>query len=91
MPKLSKMSNEEVETLKKNKSGQSERERIRQQYMEYLKTFQVGDWVSVELEEGEKKLNVRNRLKSAAKELGYTLKFVRSKNNLKFEIQKAEE
>lgn len=88
MPKLTKMSDVEVESLKKSKSGQSERERIRQQYTEYLNKFQPGDWVSVDLEESENRQTVRNRLKTAAKELGYDLSFVRSKSGLKFEIQK---
>ncbi len=90
MPKLAKMTNEQIEALQKKPSGPNERERTRQQYIEYLKSFKPGDWVSVELEEGEKKQNVRNRLKTAAKELGYNLNFVRTKDGIKFEIQKAE-
>ncbi len=90
MPKLSKMSEDEVKALTTKKSTQSEREMIRQQYLDYLKNFKPGDWVSVELEEGEKRQTVKNRLKTAAKELGYNLNFSRSRGPLKFEVQKAE-
>jgi hypothetical protein len=90
MPTLTKMSDEEVEALTTKKSGPSERARIRQQYIDYLKEFKPGDWVSVELQEGEKRQTVRNRLLAAAKELGYDLKITRSRGNLRFEIQSAE-
>lgn len=89
MPKLTKLSAEEVEALKKKKSGLSDRERIRQQYIDYLKTFNAGDWVVVALEEGERRQTVKNRLKTAANQLGYNLNFIRSRSDLKFEIQKA--
>jgi ribosomal protein L21E len=88
MAKFTKMSTEEVNSLKSRKPGQSEREKTRQQYIEYLKSFTPGDWVSVDLEEAEKAQTVRNRLKSAAKEIGYDLKFIRTKNGIRFEIQK---
>jgi hypothetical protein len=90
VPKLTKMSSDEVEGLKKKKSGQNERQRTRQQYIAYLKNFNPGDWVSVELEESEKRQTIKNRLKNAAKDVGYNLNFMRTRNGLKFEIQKAE-
>ncbi len=89
MPKLTKLSTEEVEALKKKKSGLSDRERIRQQYIDYLKNFNAGDWVVVALEAGERRQTIKNRLKTAANQLGYNLNFIRSRNDLKFEIQKA--
>ncbi len=90
MPKFTKMSNEDVEAMKRKKSGQNERERTRQQYVAYLKNFNPGDWVAVELEGEEKRQTIKNRLKNAAKTLGYNLNFQRTRNGLKFEIQKAE-
>jgi hypothetical protein len=89
MPKLTKLSVEEVEAMKAKKSGQSERGRIRQQYVDYLKGYQPGDWVSVEMEMGEKRQTVKNRLVAAAKELDYKLNFVRSRGSLRFEVQRA--
>ncbi|HHM24052.1 MAG TPA: hypothetical protein ENJ23_03335 [Bacteroidetes bacterium] len=55
------------------------REQIRQQYREYLKQLKPGDWAAIELEEGERKLTVRNRLKRAAQDLGIELEFRRSR------------
>ncbi len=91
MPKLTKLNSEEIEAMKKKKSGLSERAKIRQEYVDYLNTFQPGDWVSVELDDGDKRQTVRNRLKTAAKELGYHLNFMRTRNNLIFEIQRPSE
>jgi len=88
MPKLSKMSEEEVNAIKRKRAGESERSRIRQQYVNYLKEYKPGDWVSVELEPGEKRQTVKNRLKAAAKELDYHLNFTRSRGGLRFEVQK---
>jgi hypothetical protein len=90
MPKLIKLSEEDVEALKKKKTGQNEREKTRQQYVAYLKNFNPGDWVAVDLEQGEKRQTVKNRLKNAAKNVGYDLNFIRTRSGLKFEIKKGE-
>ena len=82
MVKIRKLTEEEIEKLTRPKGarqGPSQRELIRQQYRQYLEGLKPGDWAAVELEEGEKKLTVRNRLKRAAKELGYELEFKRSR------------
>ncbi len=89
MPTLTKMSNEQVEALNKKKSNQSERAMVRQQYADMLKDFHAGDWVSVELDRGEKRQTVKNRLKAAAKELGYNLSFTRSRGAIRFEVRKS--
>ncbi len=89
MPKLTKLSIEEIEALKKPRSGPSQREIIRKRYMDHLNQFKPGDWISVELEQGESRQTVKNRLKAAAKELGFELNFIRTRNGIKFEIQKA--
>lgn len=91
MPTLNKMNSDEIEALKKKKSGLSERAKTRQEYIEKLNKFQPGDWISVDLNEGDKRQTVRNRLKTAAKELGYHLNFMRTRNNLIFEIQNSTE
>ena len=82
MPKVRKPTDEEIEKLTRPRvarQGPSQRELIRQQYRQYLQDLQSGDWVAVELEEGERKLTVRNRLKRAAAELGMELEFRRSR------------
>ncbi|MCL4559918.1 MAG: hypothetical protein M1281_04785 [Chloroflexi bacterium] len=88
MPKLTKLTNDEIESLIKPRSHPSQREIIRKQFIEYLNKYKPGDWISVDLEEGETRQTVKNRLKSAAKELGWQLNFLRTRNDIKFEIQK---
>lgn len=90
MPKLTRMSEDEVQALTTRKPKENERQKIRQEYTEYLKGFKPGDWVSVELEEGEKRQTVKNRLKAAGKELGYNLNFSRTRGALRFEVQREE-
>ncbi len=95
MPNVRKLTEEEVEKLVKPKmkrQGPSQRELIRQQYRSYLEGLQPGDWAAVELEEGERKLTVRNRLRRAAKELGVELIFRRSRGPvLYFQVTKPTE
>ncbi len=89
MVTMRKMTDEEVQALKNKKGGVSERAKMRQEYREYLGKFSAGDWVTVDLEDGEKRSTVRNRLLSAAKDLGFKLNFSRSREGIRFEIQKA--
>ncbi|MDZ7374274.1 MAG: hypothetical protein ONB23_09930 [candidate division KSB1 bacterium] len=82
MPKVRKLTDEEIARLlrpRARRQGPSRREMIRQQYRQYLEDLQPGDWVAVELEEGERKLTVRNRLKRAAADLGLALEFRRAR------------
>ncbi len=90
MPEFKKLSEEEVESIKarRGRKGPSKREQIRKQYREYLSQFSPGDWVEVRLKEGEKRLTVRNRLKRAAEEMGYELRFMRTRGAIRFEIRK---
>ena len=46
MPTLNKMNSDEIEALKKKKSGLSERAKTRQEYIEKLNKFQPGDWTT---------------------------------------------
>jgi hypothetical protein len=48
-PKLTRMSEDEVQALTTRKPKQSEREKIRQEYTDDLKNFKPGDWVSNEI------------------------------------------
>ncbi len=88
MPKFSRLSDTEIEKLMKRnkKDGVSQRQQTRQSYIDYLSKFKPGDWISVELEEGENKQTVRNRLLRAAKTLGWKLNFIRSRGPIRFEI-----
>jgi len=94
MPKIRKLTEEEVEKLirpKVKRQGPSQRELIRQQYRGYLEGLKPGEWAALELEEGERKLTVRNRLKRAAQELGVELVFRRSRGPvIYFQIAKGE-
>ncbi len=82
MPKLNKLSSEEVQQLVRQlerRRAQGKRAEVRRQYREYLGGFRVGDWVSVELEDGENRVTVKSRMERAAKELGYRLQFIRTR------------
>jgi transcriptional regulator len=82
------MTEEDVEILlgKRQRKGLNQREAVRQQYIEYLKQYQPGEWVLVELQEGEQRVTIKNRLIKAADEIGYELKFARSRGTIKFEV-----
>lgn len=88
MPKFVKMEQSEVDQLmaKKTPKAPGARAAVRQQYRDYLKTYKPGDWVSVEIEEGENRITVKNRLIAAAKESGLKLSFLRSRGPIKFQI-----
>jgi len=88
MPVFTKMTEEDVKSLleKKQKKEPNQREIVRQQYLDYLKQYKAGDWVSVKLDEGENRITTKNRLNKAAGELGWELQFVRSRGSLKFQI-----
>ncbi len=88
MPKFSRLSNDEIEKIMKRnkKGGVSQRQQTRQEYVDYLKEYKPGDWVSVDLGSGENKQTVRNRLLRAAKTLGWKLNFVCSRGPIRFEI-----
>jgi hypothetical protein len=91
MPKLNKMTEDQIKDItEKPAKKESQRQIIRKQYLELMKGYHPGEWVSVELEEGENRTSVRNRLLAAAKELGWTLAFRRtSGGKITFEIKKA--
>ncbi len=92
MPKFTRLSDEQVEKLMKRskKGGDSQRQITRQQYVDYLKQYKPGEWISVDLDAEENKQTVRNRLMRAAKTLGWKLNFVRSRGPIRFQIQHSE-
>ncbi len=82
MAKFKKLDKETANALfEKPERGKAakERERIRQEYRNYLSQLAVGEGGELLLEEGEKKTTIRNRLNRAAKELGMKLEYKRTR------------
>lgn len=79
MPSVRKLTVEEVEALEvKQNKGSNARSEIAQQYDQFLIEFGPNEHGEVELEEGDNKLNIRNRLRAAAERRGLKLEFIRS-------------
>ena len=85
MPEFRKMTNDEIKDLTTPKR-KSELGGIQQEYIEFLKEFKKGDWVSVRLKTGENRLNVKNRIMAASKRLGYALHFSRKNGDIRFQV-----
>jgi hypothetical protein len=64
MPQVRKLAPEEVQTIENKGKGQ--RKLIEEQYDAFLSEYEVGDYGEAELDEDEKRLTVRNRLRAAA-------------------------
>lgn len=79
MPTIRKLSVEEVQKIEKKTKGQ--RRMTEEQYDTFLEGYDIGDYGEAELEEGEKRITVRNRLKAAAERRGLTLQFRRTQGN----------
>src|SRR3954471_11264015 len=79
MPIVRKLTAEEVAALevKRNKGGEA-RSAIAAQYDQFLIEFQPNELGEVTLDEGERKLNIRNRLRAAAERQGLKLEFIRT-------------
>lgn len=85
MPKMRKLSVDEVKTIERKTKGQ--RKVVEEQYDAFLTDYALGDYGEAELEEGEKRITVRNRLKAAALRQGVGLAFRRTKGDtLRFHI-----
>ena len=79
MPVVRKLTPEEVEALKRKTSkGNRARSEIARQYDQFLIEFESNELGEVQLEESENKLNIRNRLRSAAERRGLKLEFIRT-------------
>jgi hypothetical protein len=76
MPTVRKLTAEEVEALERK--GDSVRTEIAQQYDQFLIEFGPNQHGEVALDEGDSRLNIRNRLKSAAERRGLKLEFIRT-------------
>jgi hypothetical protein len=85
MPVVRKLSVEEVRTLEKRVKGQ--RKIIEEEYDSFLGEYGEGDYGEAELNPGENRVTVRNRLKAAAGRRDLELDFKRTKGNvLRFRV-----
>ena len=85
MPTVRKLAPEEVQTIE-NK-GKGLRKLTEEQYDRFLADYDAGDYGEAELDEDEKRLTVRNRLKAAATRRGYGIEFKRTTGNiLRFKV-----
>jgi hypothetical protein len=79
MPIVRKLTAEEVEELeRKTSKGDNARSEIAQQYDQFLIEFGPNEHGEVMLDEGDSRLNIRNRLKAAAERRGLKLEFIRT-------------
>lgn len=85
MPKVRKLSVDEVRTIEHKNKGQ--RKVVEELYDTFLDGYNVGDYGEAELESGEKRITVRNRLKAAAARRQVNLEFRRTKGDtLRFRV-----
>jgi hypothetical protein len=80
MPKYRKLTVDEVQKMKSATGG--ERARVREEYRGYLEGLNPGEGGELELDEKEKKITIKNRLKRAAEDLGVDLEFRRTGENV---------
>jgi hypothetical protein len=85
MPNFRKLEPEEVKAYQDK--GKGERKLIEEQYDAILGDYQIGDYGEGVLDNGEKRLTVRNRLKAAAGRRDVDIHFRRTTGDvLRFQI-----
>ncbi|MBC8162031.1 MAG: hypothetical protein H7Z42_12515 [Roseiflexaceae bacterium] len=85
MPKVRKLSVEEVRSLEGG--NKSQRKIVEEEYDTFLEGYDIGDYGEAELEAGEKRITVRNRLKAASLRRDVALEFRRTKGDtLRFRV-----
>src|SRR5215470_15704344 len=80
MPQLRKLAPEEVQAIE-NK-GKGARKLVEEQYDAFLSDYEVGDYGEAELDQDEKRLTVRNRLKAAATRRAIGIAFRRTQGDI---------
>jgi hypothetical protein len=80
MPTVRKLAPEEVQVIENKGKGQ--RKLTEELYDSFLADYNVGEYGEAELDENEKRLTVRNRLKAAATRRGLGLQFNRTTGNI---------
>lgn len=84
MPRFEKLSEAEVESLKRRKPASLDLV----QYLSYLDSLKTGDWGAVSLEQAESARAIKRRLTIAAKQKAMTLKYKRSsEGRIIFEVR----
>jgi hypothetical protein len=79
MPIVRKLTEDEVAELeRKTSKGDNARSEIARQYDQFLIEFGPNEHGEVALNEGDSRLNIRNRLRSAAERRGLKLEFIRT-------------
>lgn len=87
MPEFHRLSREEVEGLASGRKPPSQRALIREQYQRFLEDIQPGEGGEVILGEDDNRTTIRNRIKSAADELGKNITFMRTRDSaLRFRV-----
>jgi hypothetical protein len=77
MATVRKLTQEEIDLMNSSKVNK----RRENQFSDFFNDVMVGEVVEVELEDGDKVVTVRNKLKFAAKVRGFNLQFLRRKKN----------
>jgi len=80
MPQVRKLAPDEVQAIE-NK-GKGLRKITEEQYDRFLADYEVGDYGEAELEDTEKRLTVRNRLKAAANRRQIGIDFKRTQGRI---------
>jgi hypothetical protein len=85
MPTVRKLAPDEVQTL--HNKGKGQRRLTEEQYDAFLSEFDIGDYGEAHLNEDEKRLTVRNRLKAAATRRSVAIDFKHTQGDiLRFSI-----
>jgi hypothetical protein len=85
MPQVRKLAPEEIQAIE-NK-GKGTRKITEEQYDAFLSDYEVGDYGEAQLDEEEKRLTVRNRLKAAAARRSIGVLFRRTQGDtIRFQI-----
>ncbi len=89
MAKYEKLSTDEVQELmerKRRSPRAEERRRIMEELVAFLLSLEPGEGAVVELEPGEKRQTVKNRIKRAAELAGVEIEFIRKRKKIYFRV-----
>lgn len=88
MPKVRKLSLDEVRTIENKGKGQ--RKLVEEQYDAIISDYAIGDYGEAELDPGENRLTVRNRIKAAAGRRKLAIEFKRTRGDvIRFKVLEA--